>query len=270
MPITIADRRNYVEGMAPLYLHVIWRLLHEGAPFETALNTRTDIYRLTILFDGKTIPYHKAPGWRDAQWEALLEQLRACYERHMADATSDAFEREAYEIFRPMLEPAFERSVEQWPKPEDRPYGFFACNLAELVDPPSQAIEIHLFNPFSPASPFADPRERMRELRRLINDMQREHPEVTQIATGTWLNAFPPFLAFFPPEWAESATLVTVDFPGAGLWGQFYDRRGRFHRENGEYLRRTGTFRYQPMHCRCRIETLQVYLDEALNIQEAG
>jgi hypothetical protein len=187
--------------------------------------------------------------------------LRVCYERHLADESTDAFEQEGYEIFRPVLEPAFARDVAQWPKPEDRPYGFFACNLTE---PDAHAIEIHLFNPFAPASPFADVRERMRELLRLINDMQREHPEVMHITTGTWLNAFPPFLALFPPEWAVSATLVTVDFPGAGLWGQFYDRRGRFHRENGAYYRRTGAFRYQPMHCRCRIDSLRKYLESAL------
>jgi|GEM_PF-2376855 len=264
MPITLEDRRDFVEGMAPLYLHVAWRRLRDGMPWDDVFSFGVDLYRLTSLFDGQTIPYHKVPGWRDMQWEVLLDRLRERFERHQADATSEAFEQEGYEIFRPVLEPAFARSVAQWPTPADRPYGFFSGNLAELTDPVAQAIEIHLFNPFSPASPFADPPARRRELLRLIDDMQRDHPEVTHITTGTWLNDFPPFLACFPPEWAASAVLVTVDFPGAGLWGQFFDRRGRFHRENGEYLRRTGAFRYRPMRCHCRIDSLRAHLATVL------
>lgn len=264
MPITLEDRRDYVEGMAPLYLHVAWRLLRDGMPWDDVFSYGVDLYRLTSLFDGKTIPYHKVPGWRDETWDGLMAQLRAIYDCCTGDADSAAFEHEGVTLFWPVLEPAIERGVAGWPKPEDRPYGFFACNLAELTDPDVHGVEIHLFNPFSPASPFADPQARMGELLRLIDDTQREHPEVTDIATGTWLNAFPPFLAFFPPEWAASATLVTVDFPGAGLWGQFFDRRGRFHRENGEYLRRTGEFRYRPMRCRCRIDTLRDHLLSAM------
>jgi len=267
MPITIEDRRNLVEGLVPLFLHVAWRLLRQDVPFEEALNIRTDIYRFTSLFDGKVIPYHALPDWRDERWEGLLKHLRLIYNRHAADATSEAFERDGYEVFRPVLETAFERGVAQWPRIEDRPYGFFEYNLAELTQPSARAIELHFANPFSPASPFADPKERLREFHRLVANVHSDHPDVTHVATGTWLNSFPPFLAFFPPEWAASATPSTAVFPGAGLWGQFYDRRGGFHRKNAEYLRSTGEFRYPPMNCQCRIETLQAYLDEAVNTQ---
>lgn len=268
MPITLDDRRDFVDGMVPLYLHVAWRLLREDRPFADVFNIHTDIYRLTILFDGQTIPYHNKPGWRDAAWDSLLVELRRIHQQLADEPDSTAFERAGYALLLPVLEPAFPRAVAQWPMPADRPYGFFACNLAEMTEPEAQGIEIHLFNPFAPVSPFADPTARLRELRRLVDDMCAAHPEVTDIATGTWLNAFPPFLALFPPEWAASATEVRVAFPGAGLWGQFYDHRGRFHRGNAAHYRETGTFRYLPMHCRCRLDTLRAFLGTRLSPTE--
>jgi hypothetical protein len=260
MPITIENRRDLVEGLIPLFLHVVWRLMRQDVPFEEALNTRTDIYRFTSLFDGTVIPYHALPGWRDVQWDGMLSRLRLIYDRHAADTTSEAFERKGYEVFRPVLEPAFARGIAQWPRIEDRPYGFFTYNLADLPQPAVRAIELHLANPFAPASPFADSAERMRELQRLVTDVRRDYPDVTHVATGTWLNSFPPFLAFFPPEWAASATPSTAAFPGAGLWGQFSDRRGGFHRKNAEHLRSTGEFLYPPINCQCRIDVVMAYL----------
>jgi len=269
MPITLDDRRDFVEGLVPLSLHVAWRLMGQGMSFEEAVNIRVDIYRLTSLFDGKVFPYNAPSGWHDERWEEMLDRLRLIYALHAGEATSEAIERDGYEVFRPVLEPAFARGVAGWPRLEDRPYGFFSFNLADLKKPAARAIEIHLGNPFAPASPFAEPQERKRELLRLITNVCRENPDVAYIATGTWLNSFPPFLAFFPPEWTASASPSVGGFWGGGLWGQFYDRRGRFHRKNAEYYRQTGSFRYTPMNCRCRIETLQAYLDGTMNIESA-
>lgn len=268
MPITLEDRRDLVEGLVPLFLHVAWRLLQQGTPFADVFSYGVDIYRFTSLYDGKVMPYNAPSGWQDAQWDGILHELRLIFDRHAAEPTSEAFEHEGYQLLWPVLEPALARGVEQW-RLESRPYGFFEYNLAEREELPDHAIELHFFNPSAPESPFADPPARLRELRRLVTDVRREHPEVIHAATGTWLNSFPPFLVFFPPEWAASANPSAAQFPGTGLWGQFYDRRGRFHRKNAEYYRQTGTFRYLPMNCRCRIETLHAYLDERLNTQYA-
>ena len=155
-------------------------------------------------------------------------------------------------------------AVANWPRIEKRPYGFFAYNLADWGGPAARAVEIHIANPFAPASAFADPQQRRRELRHLLSDAKNAHPDATHLATGTWLNAFPPFLAFFPPEWAASAHPVTTASWGGGHWGQFYTRRGGFHRQNGEHLRRTGELRYPPLHCHCRLDTVIAHLDEAM------
>lgn len=262
MPITLKARRELVEGLIPLNLHLAWRLLRQGHPFEEVLNARVDIYRYTSLYDGKVMPFGAPPGWRDERWEGMLTRLRRTLRRHAAASESLGFEREGYELLRPLLETALARGVAQWPRIEDRPYGFFTYDLTELAQPPACAIGLHLANPFAPLSPFVDPQERLRELQRLLADVSRAHPEVTHVSTGTWLNSFEPFLALFPPEWAASAAEVTVLFKGAGLWGQFYDRRGGFHRKNAEYLRRTGDFPYPPMKCQCRIDTLKAWLSE--------
>ena len=126
--------------------------------------------------------------------------------------------------------------------------------------PGQTLLGLHLGNPFAPESPFADPRARAEELWRLVGDVCRDRPEITEIGTGTWLNSFQPFLDFFPPEWAASATPFSRLVPGMGWWGQFLDRRGGFHRKNGEHVRRTGKFPYPVMDCHCRIDRLKEHL----------
>lgn len=257
MPITLEIQRELIEGLVPLSLHVAWRRSREGVPFAEVLKAHVNLYRLTALYDGKVMPYNAPSGWRDDAWETLLHHVRVIYERHAAAPTSEAFEREGYALLWPVLEPALARAVAQWPRLEDRPYGFFSYNLKDLPQASGRAIELHLENPFAPVSPFADPEARRCELRRLLADVTAAHPEVTHVTTGTWLNSLKPFLALFPPEWAASATLSTAPFlAGNHWWGQFYDRRGGFNRKNAEHLRVTGEFPYPPMDCQCRIDSV--------------
>ena len=264
LPITLEIRQEFIEGLIPLFLHIIWKLLRQGIAFEEALDVRVDIYRHTSLYDGKTIPYHRVPGWRDERWEDITQSLRKIFDSHSTSPNSEAIEREGYELLRPILEPAFARDIAKCPRIENRPYGFFAYDLTELKQPHERTIEIHMANPFSPESPFAKPQDRTQELRRLVTDVIRDHPDVVQTTCGSWLNSFKPFLDILPLEWAASATPFTGLFPGYGAWGQFVDRRGGFHKKNAEHFRKTGELPYPVIVCQCRIDILNAHLNKSL------
>src|SRR5437870_5634728 len=95
-PITTEDRRHFVEGIVPLSLWVAHRFWREGMPLEEALTARTNIYRLTCLWDGERHPARPPDGWRDPSWEELLGRLKALYDKHDEDTT--ALEREGLEL----------------------------------------------------------------------------------------------------------------------------------------------------------------------------
>jgi len=273
MPITLDTRRGLIEQYVPLGLHVVWRLVRNGLPFEEALSYKADIYCYTVLYDGKVLPDHPPQGWRCEPWEQASAALEAIFNRRAGDADSSAFEREGYEILRPLLEPAFQRDVDRWPRVEDRPYGFFTYNITDRWIPGRTMIGLHLGNPFAPAGPLADLPARARELRRLVDDAAQawaqEHPErpaVEFIGTGSWLNDVPPFTSLFPPEWSASARPFPRLVPGKGWWGQFIDRRGGYHRRNGDHLRRTGRFPHPVLNCTCSLDALRWHLAERFGV----
>jgi hypothetical protein len=267
MPITVAIRRELVEGLVPLCLHVARNLVRAGLPFVEPFNHKVEIYCLTSLYDGKVLPDKPPPGWRNPPWEAALEQIRGIFERHEGDLDSSAVEREGYEVFRPHLEAAFERDVAGWPRIGNRPYGFFQGAVNSTWMPGRTLIGMHLGNPFAPASPFDDMPARARELLKLVNDLTRDRTDVLEIGTGSWLNSFPPFAGLFPPEWLAGARPFPQLVLGLGWWGQFVDRRGGFHRKNAEPLRRTGRFPYPVLNCTCSIEALRKHLKDKLGVE---
>ena len=273
MPITLDIRRELIANYVPLSLHVVWRLVRNGLPFDEALNGKTDLYRCTALYDGKILPDHPPAGWRCQPWERAADALEAILARHEADADSSALEREGYEVLRPLLEPAFERDVAGWPRIENRPYGFFTYQVTDQWLGGQTVITLHLANPFAPASPLADLPGRARELRRLVDDVtgawardDPTRPALERIGTGSWLNALPPFARLFPPEWAAGARPFPRLVPGKGWWGQFIDRRGGYHRRNGDHLRRTGRFPYPVLNCTCSVDALRQHLAERFGV----
>src|SRR5439155_26609630 len=83
--ITCEARRDFIEGVVPLSLWLARRLWREGMPLEEAIAARTNIYRLTCLWDGTHHSAHPRDEWRDPRWAELLEQLNLLLTR-LADA----------------------------------------------------------------------------------------------------------------------------------------------------------------------------------------
>ena len=70
--------------------------------------------------------------------------------------------------------------------------------------------------------------QRRRELRAVLTDAMRRHPEVRRVRGTSWLYSTRSYRAIFPPSHIASAT-VRSDvhrFQGSSAWGQFLDHRG--------------------------------------------
>ena len=265
MPIAIAARRDYVEGIVPLSFWLACKWARAGLPLAETLSSKTPIYRLTSLYDGLHHPAKPEAGWRDERWEALLAEWELLYSRHPEDPGSAAIEQAGLERLRPLLEARLEQDVLEWLKVEDRPYGFFSYN-ASPQEAAEHAISLHLFNVFAPDSPFAAPQARAAELARLLKDAESRHPGLLKVTCGSWLNSFQPFLDLFPPEWPASATPRPL-VHSQGWWGQFIDRKGAYQRKNGDHLRRTGAFPYQSLGCTCALMALKRHLQDRFGIE---
>jgi hypothetical protein len=261
--MTLEARRDFVEGVVPLSLWLARRLWHKGMALPEAITARTNIYRLTCLWDGTHHPAHPRDGRRDRRWEELLAQLELLFTRHADAEEPEALERQGLELLWPVLEPRLAVDVQSWPSLQNRPFGFFIYNDS----PADRSIALHLANPFAPRSPFADPQARAAELSRLLDEATALSPCPLRVTCGSWLNTFPPFLQFFPHAWAASASEARPLGYHYGWWGQCIDRTGGFHRRNGEHLRRTGQFPYPCVHCSCALSELRWHLQENFDLK---
>ena len=244
---------DYAEGTLRLmvgYARALAASADAAEPPGQILDRRVDILRHTTLFDGRHPASVLDPP--NTAWEALKERLIAVLERAADDAVEDA----CWRILEPLVTPilaerqAHSRQFSQGPYNCWR-YEFVAANAGgdENVD----RIAIHFSNAYCPHSPFdADHRGPLAaDLGRMLADARRAHPTARRVVCGSWLNSLPPFAALFPPEW--KASFASRDFSGgtAGFWGQYMDRRGAFHRRNGEQLRATGRHPYVAGVCGC-------------------
>ena len=265
MPITLEARRDYVEGVVPLSFWLARKLSREGLPLHEALSAKTPLYRLTSLYDGHHHPANPDAGWRDERWEELLTEWDTLYARHRDDPGSEAIERAGLERLRPLLEARLEQDVREWPKPEDRPFGFFSYN-ASPKEVTERQISLHLANVFAPESPFAALQVRASELARLLDDAEAKYPGLQKVYCGSWLNSFQPFLDFFPPAWSASAQPRILVY-SQGWWGQFTDRKGAYQKKNGEHLRRTGAFPFVSLGCTCSVPAIKGHLHAHFGIE---
>jgi hypothetical protein len=263
--LTYEKRLAYAREMTRLGLWYARRLLRDGAPLREAVNRRTPLYRLTSLWDRT---HHVARGWDDPAWETVLKELEAA---HARSKTTCRFESQGADILAPLLEGGAQRDVAHWPwipegycvtpLPDAHVFGFFAFETPEGGD----CAAIHLANPFVPESPFSDPRARLRELGAMAAAIGRLAPGARRLGCASWLNAFPPFLALMPPEWAASLEPRPARGVGFDLWGQFVARDGGFHARNGRRFRQTGAFPYPVLAGCCTLEAVARHVETRAN-----
>jgi hypothetical protein len=256
------------------------------------LTRRVNIYRLTSLWDGIHDP---ASGFRDQEWDAVVERLVGLVRCFPLEQTAELEER-ALALLRPLLSVA----------PEPHPQPAFGCWAYEVIgesitDPPGllgrltnrrkiaqrlrrvvgratpeRHAALHFFNAHAPQSPFGNARSLACALRALISDCQHHHPTIQVLWCQSWLNSWPAFLALFPPTWCASAMVRTPEDTDArswgraslnthNWWGQFMRSDGGFHEERGRRFRESGgTFPFPNRLCHETIDKIDGFLADLL------
>ncbi len=251
---------EYVRDLAKLKLWYVWRLLkREEVDFEAAISKRVGIVRMSVFWGDDP----RSPGPADADgWSRVLAKLRAVYEKHEHDPTSEAIESEGLALLWPYLEPAIERRLAENERWLEQAIGCFQYEYRPFYAEPDSEdhLTLHVRNAFQPDSPFQHFSEMVASLQEIVSRAERERPDVERVQCATWLNSFPPFARLFPRSWIGTAQ------PGApgnhsGWWGQFMDRRGGFHARNARQFRETGQFPFMHLLCRCAIADLRQHLE---------
>lgn len=271
MAITEPDRRDFVENVARLSL---WHLASQNPPprrWYSLLTSESPLYRLCRFWDGHSPPPVDTPADAPPEWRetvvGLSERFQTCAARN--DVLS--CEEEGLDLLWPILEPRIPEDVKRWPwlpsclgseQPEAGIFGFF---LYEFDTRDSDFVVLHMGNSMAPDSPFSDPAARARELLALLDDALHRNPSASRIASTSWLNLFPPFQQFFPPEWVASAVASPPGYT-YDWWGQFVTRKGGFHRSNGDHLRTTGRFPYPSVTCSADIASIRSHLSARFSL----
>ncbi len=261
MPITVEARREFVRENTKLSIWFARRLSSRRCvTLRETLTACTDVYRCTSLFDGKNHPAD-TPGFRDERWEKLMVELQEISARCPAGDTSTEMEEEGLALFWPLLEERIAAAVARWPTLENRPFGMFSYRTGDYGWEDGR-VTLHLGNPFAPASPFADMQRCARDLGRLLTDAAARNSGLTTVYCSSWLVDFPPFLTLFPAEFGASLRGPSPLAYHMGWWGQMIDRGGGFHFGNGQWLRRTGEFRWRCVQRECSVEAAHRWLKE--------
>ena len=261
MPTRLEIRRNYDRECVKLKIWYVHRLLQTGQRrFEELITAHVDIYRRTHLWDGER---HPARGHLDPKWNALVDQLKGLFERHSGDNTTKSLEEAAYALVRPAMEQrlAGERAGDLWKEAGQdippTPYGSFSRDYAE------DRVHLHFTNVLQPKSPFWDMPGLTRLLLKLLDDLERDRPDIQIVQCGSWINNFPPFRSLFPPEWTANARVSGPSYT-YGTWGQFMSHTGDFHYPNAEKFRATGEFPYTPLVCWADRGTVRAHVAKLL------
>ncbi len=259
-------RRNYDRECVKLKIWYVHRLLRtERRPFAELITTRVDIYRRTHLWDGKR---HPAQGHPDPEWDALVAQLQALFDQHAADATTQALEEAAYALLLPAMEQrlAGERDGDLWKGAgQEIPPTPYSCFSRDYAD---DRVHLHFTNFLQPKSPFWDMPALARALLKLLDDLERDRPDIRRVQCGSWINGFPPFRSLFPPEWRDDGRRYTPGYT-YGWWGQFMTHTGDFHYPNAEKFRATGAFPYPNLVCHADRGVVRAHVEKLL-AQQGG
>lgn len=254
---TLSEHRTYLHEIVRLklfFLH-LWLEQHPSESFSDVIRNRVDIYRKTDANPEALNPVQT--HFDDEPWHTMEKEAHAMYCQHRADRSR--FERNAFEVFRNSIDARCERDYAD-PSVLAR-YQCGSLRYDESVSPDG-CIRFHIANAIAPRSIFDDPMYLPGCFQRLL-DIAEKVFGATQIATHTWLNANPKWLALFPQEWSESLTQPEEDILwNYSFWGQFITKRGTFNFKFGNILRDTGHFPFLPRCAHCSIKAMREKMQE--------
>ena len=143
-------------------------------------------------------------------------------------------------------------------------------------DPPSEhpnqdpgQATFHIANAVCPKSIFDDPDYLPHCFLLLMKEAQFRFGCHT-LATSTWLNEKPAFLAFFPEEWLDNMSPRPEDLPiprwHFGWWGQLVTGRGTINPKAEKFVRENGHLKYCCRASHCSFENMRKHLKEKFSI----
>ena len=125
----------------------------------------------------------------------------------------------------------------------------------------------HIANAVSPRS-FLDDAEYLGGCFLRLLDIAVQQFGAERIATRSWLNSLPAWLAFFPAEYLNNRQPPNRDVRWYGsFWGQFINARGTFNSRYGQIMRRTGCFPYAPCYAECSIPAMRRHIVSVISTQ---
>ncbi len=238
-------RLSYVKGFTKLSLWYVWRRARKGEePFADVVNKRVNIYRNTAFYDGKRHPSGEDVG---PEWRGMVDRLASLFVSRKSDSSSVGFESAGLALLWPCLEARLRVAGDG--VSGERPYECWSYDYTS-----SGRLNIHIDNVYRPDSPLSEMFSPFAaSLVRMLVDSQARRPDVTMVRCSSWMNSTPRFRSLFPTRWAESEVVNPRIGYTMGHWGQFMDRCGDFHVENGRRFRATGTLPFPCSACECEI-----------------
>jgi len=253
MAVLDPDRVHYVQGFTQLSLWYANKRLREGlGDLDDTVNSRVNLYRNTVLYDGE---HHPDKGYNDPDWNGIVAQLGEIFNQY--DNDSEAVETKGLELLWPLMEARIREKGTEKPRSEDRSHECWNHDYKQ-----EGAVSIHIANVYQPKSPLSEMyTEFAANLIQLLKNSQIRRPEIKIVRCSSWMNSTPRFQMLFPKAWKESADLRKDIRYTMGSWGQFMDRSGRFHERNGAIFRETGKLPYASTGCHCMIEEALDHLE---------
>lgn len=245
----VRARADYVRGALALMIRHTWDLCHlphGPAPLFEALDKCVNIYRMTSLYDGRHDPTD--PAFRSRDWEGIKAGLRKRFMAHEDKGDVAALEQDALEYLWPLLESRIERDAVPVRKGPDRPFGCWTAHYE------GDRVTLDIANAFQPASPFEHMDEFAGDLLNLLEDARARAQRPSAVACRSWLNHFPPFQALFPKTWRDHPGPTERRAADMGIWGQYMDRRGGFHRAHAARYRAARAHPYPCSWASCGID----------------
>ncbi len=259
-PKTLEEHIGFHFDRARLMLWFAWTHVrrHPEEGLETTLRERTQLWRIAALPAKPAGPATEA-DYATPACRARIEPLLALHAATSGDADARRFEEGGFAIFRDALEA---KARATFATCVVKPHGAMG---ALSYDPPTNEtptrVGFHIDNPLQPRSIFDDPDYLRGCLLALMADAEARHG-ATELTTGTWLNSYPPFLRYFPPEYTVrnmSPDQREVRW-GDGTWGQFVNARGCLNRKHAALFRQTGVPPFPRRTSWCTFETLRQHL----------
>lgn len=254
---TLDEHRTYLHEIVKLKLFFIhlWLEKHPEESFAYVIRERVDIYRKTAANPGRLNP--EQTYFDQDPWLAMERETEQLYKKYRNDRA--AFERHAFEVFRDSINARAERDYA-----DSSVLSRYQCGSLKHDEEtaPDGTIQFHIANAVQPESIFSVPGHLESCFRRLLDIVEKIYG-AKEIATHTWLNSCPKWLALFPQEWQDNLSAPKEDSRWwYSFWGQYITSRGTFNFKYGNILRETGQHPFLPRGSHCSIAAMRKKLDE--------